>query len=91
MLTTDPEMVVKSLARGNFELIWHIFTEISAFDSLIWPLHRCVLLYDVFKAIHVMPISHLLHRLKLFCDMSSYNYHTNKHLIDLYHTICRDV
>ena len=44
-------VTVKSLARGNFEHFWSIFTKISTCGSPICPLDRCVMLYDVFKTI----------------------------------------
>ena len=43
VLSTNPEMAVKSHARVNFELFWSIFTKISAYDSPILPLDCCVI------------------------------------------------
>ena len=51
VLSTNPEMAIKSLASGNFELFWYIFTKIDACGSPILPFDCGVILYDVFKAI----------------------------------------
>ena len=44
-------MVIKSLARGNFEHFWYIFTKIGTCGTPISPLDHCVILYYVFKTI----------------------------------------
>ena len=51
VLSKDPDMAVKSHARGNYELFWSIFTKISACVSPIVPLDCCVIIYEVFKTI----------------------------------------
>ena len=44
-------MAIKSLARGNFEHFWDIFTKISTCSFPMCPFDRCVILYNVFKII----------------------------------------
>ena len=51
MLSTDPEMVIKSLARGYFEHFWAIFTKISTCSFPMCPFDCCVILYQVFEII----------------------------------------
>ena len=51
VLSTDPEMAIKSLARGNFKHFWYVFTKISTCSSPICPKDCCVILYDVFMTI----------------------------------------
>ena len=50
-MSIDPEMAIKSLARGHFKHFWSIFTKISSCSSPICPIDRRVILYDVFKTI----------------------------------------
>ena len=35
--STDPEMAIKSLTKGNFEHLWYILTKISTCGSPICP------------------------------------------------------
>ena len=50
VLSTDPDMALKSHARGSFELFGIFSQKISACGTPILPLDCFVILYDVFKA-----------------------------------------